>query len=108
MIVSRIRRHLGWKIFLSYLIVIVVGVVVLATAAGYAAPGAFDRHMATMGSMMMDGQMNMDMTDLFTNFRDAVNEALTLAASAAFAAAVAVSLFVTRQVVAHGIPLLNL
>ncbi len=100
MIVSRIRRHLGWKIFLSYLIVIVVGVVVLATAAGYAAPGAFDRHVATMGSMMIDGQMNMDMTDLFANFGDAVNEALTLAASAAFVAAMAISLFVTRQVVA--------
>ena len=34
MIASHIRRRLGWKIFLSYLIVIVVGVVVLATAAG--------------------------------------------------------------------------
>jgi len=42
----------------------------------------------------------MDMTDLFTNFSDAVGEALTLAASAALVAAVAVSLFVTRQIVA--------
>ena len=99
MIVSHIRRHLGWKIFLSYLIVIVVGVVVLATAANFAAPGAFERHMIGMDTMMMGGQM-MDMTDLFTNFSDAVGEALTLAASAALVAAVAVSLFVTRQIVA--------
>ncbi len=99
MIVSHIRRHLGWKIFLSYLIVIVVGVIVLATAASAAAPGAFERHMAGMGSMMMGGQM-MDMTNLFTNFRDAVGEALTLAASAALVAAVVVSLLVSRRVVA--------
>ena len=52
MIVQQIRRHLSWKIFLSYLIVIVVGVSVLATAANFAAPGAFDRHIAAMGSMM--------------------------------------------------------
>ena len=99
MIMSHIRRHLGWKIFLSYLIVIVVGVIVLATAANFAAPGAFERHMIGMDTLMMGGQM-MDMTDLFTNFSDAVGEALTLAASAALVAAVAVSLFVTRQIVA--------
>jgi len=30
-----IRRHLGWKIFLSYLIVLLVGFIVLATATEY-------------------------------------------------------------------------
>jgi histidine kinase len=99
MIVSHIRRHLGWKIFLSYLIVIVVGVVVLATAANFAAPGAFERHIAGMDLMMMGGQM-MDMGDLLADFRGAVSEALTLAALAALIGAVAVSLFVSRQVVA--------
>ncbi|HKZ82173.1 MAG TPA: ATP-binding protein [Anaerolineae bacterium] len=99
MIARHIRRRLGWRIFLSYLIVIVVGVVVLATAVNAAAPGAFERHMASMGSIMMGGQM-MGTSDLFVNFRDAVGEALTLAASAALVAAIAVSLFVSRQVVA--------
>jgi len=37
-------------------------------------------------------------TDLFTSFTNAFNEALTLAALAAFSAAVAVSFFVSRQV----------
>ena len=96
MIASHIRGRLGWKIFLSYLIVIAVGVVVLATAANAAAPSAFERHMVGMGTMMGSTDMN----DLFVNFRDAVGEALTVAASAAFVAAVAVSLFVTRQVIA--------
>ena len=35
MMFSRLRRRLAWKLFLSYLIVIVVGVVVLATAAEF-------------------------------------------------------------------------
>jgi signal transduction histidine kinase len=97
MIVKQIRQHLSWKIFLSYLIVIVAGVIVLATAANFAAPGAFDRHIAAMGSMM-GGSLNM--ADLFNNFRDAVSEALTLAALAALAVALIVSVFVSRQIVA--------
>lgn len=101
--ISFIRRHLGAKIFLSYLIVILVGVIVLASAAELVIPSAFDRHLATMGQMMesMMGRSAMRLeTDLFASFRAAVTEALTLAALAAFLAAVLVSLFVSRQVVA--------
>ncbi len=93
-----IRRHLGLKFFLSYLIVIVTGVVVLVLAAEFAVPPAFEHHMAAM-QHMMGGPMMMDM-DLFTNFREAVREALTWATLAAFLSAVLISLFVSRQVVA--------
>ena len=48
---------------------------------------------------MMGGRTMMMGVDLFTNFRSAVSEALTLAAIAAFAAAVVVSVFVSRRVV---------
>jgi histidine kinase len=100
-----IRRHLGWKIFLSYLIVLLVGFIVLATATEFTAPTAFDHHLAAMNDMMMgDTSMMGEVTDLeldlFTNFRNALNEALGLALAAAFAAAVVVSLIVSRQVVA--------
>ncbi len=95
---SLIRRHLSWKLFLSYLIVIVVGMVVLASAAEFVVPGAFERHMAAMAAMMGGGAMGMGM-DLFANFRRAVNEALTVSTLAAFLAAVAVSLFVSRRIV---------
>jgi len=100
-----IRRHLGWKIFLSYLIVLLVGFIVLATATEFTAPTAFDHHLAAMNDMMMgDTSMMGDGTDLgldlFTNFRDALNEALGLALAAAFTAALVVSLIVSRQVVA--------
>lgn len=97
-IVSYLRRHLSWKLFLSYLVVIVVGTVVLASAAEFIVPSAFERHLATMGAMMEGNPMMMEI-DLFTNFRNAVNEALALAALAAFLVAVAVSIFVSRQVV---------
>jgi len=97
MIFKQIRQHLSLKIFLSYLIVIVVGVSVLATAANFAAPGAFERHIATMSSMM-GGSTNM--SDLSNNFSAALREALTLAALAALMVALIVSVFVSRQIVA--------
>ena len=93
-----IRRHLGWKLFLSYVIVILVGTAVLAMAAQLAVPTAFERHLAAMADMMggMSGMMNVD---LFANFRAAVTEALALAAMTAFSAAVVLSIFVSRRIV---------
>jgi histidine kinase len=95
---------LGWKLFLSYLIIIVVGVLVLASAAELAIPASFNRHMASMGSMMgeMMGSAGTGLerdADLFSSFQAGVNQALFLAASAATLAAVLVSLLVSRRVV---------
>lgn len=97
-----IRQHLGIKLFISYLIVILVGVLVLASAVELAVPSAFERHLAVMSAMMssmMGNSLSVE-TDLFINFRRAVTEALTLAALAASAAAVLASVFISRQVVA--------
>ncbi len=94
----RLRRHLGWKLFLSYLVVILVGIVVLASAAEFVVPSAFERHMAAMAALMGDTSAEMRM-DLFDNFRHAVNEALALSTLAAFLVAVGVSLFVSRRIV---------
>ncbi|GAB4534908.1 MAG: ATP-binding protein [Anaerolineales bacterium] len=104
---SRIRQRLGWKIFLSYLLVIMAGILVLAASTEFSIPTAFERHMTAMMPMMQDGGMGMGMMgtgndmggDLFTSFRNAVNEALWRAALAAFAAALVVSWFVSRRVV---------
>ena len=95
-----IRRHLGWKLFFSYLIVIVVGVVSLALVAEFITPTAFDRHMASMDSMM-GGAMGMGgmMSDLTDSFQRAINEILLVAATLAFITAVLVSIFVTRRIV---------
>ena len=94
------RRHLGAKLFLSYLVVILICVLVLAAAAELVVPRAFDRHMAGMGDMvfsMMGGNM---MQDVYVGFRAAVTEALVIAALSAAAVAVVVSIFVSRRVAA--------
>jgi len=94
----KIRRHLTWKLFLSYLVVIVVGVGVLASTTQLVVPPAFQRHMASMASMM-GGMGSSQETTYFANFRRAVNESLALAALASFLAAVAASLLVSWRVV---------
>ncbi len=93
------RRHLATKFFISYLIVILIGIVVLITATEFIVPSAFDRHMAEMTALMGPSASELE-NDLFINFNNAVNESLLFSALAAFIAAVIVSLFVSRQVVA--------
>jgi histidine kinase len=87
------------------MIIIVIGAIVLTSAAELTIPRSFNRHMAAMGPMMtgmMDtDEMGMDMnSDLFINFRAAVNESLMLATGAAMIAALVVSILVSRRVVA--------
>jgi len=94
---NRIRRHLSWKLFLSYLVVILIGIVVLASATEFVVPSAFERHLAAMAALMGGASEEMEL-DLFTNFRRAVNEALALSALAAFLSALVVSAFVSRRI----------
>src|SRR5512139_2084585 len=95
-----IQTRLGLKIFFSYLVVILVGVIVLAFSVSLALPGAFERHVVGMSGMMgrMGGDHN-GMNSLFQNFRDGVYDALILSALAASAAAILVGLLITRQIV---------
>ena len=99
------RRHLGGKLFLSYLIVILVGAIVLGLATRFTVPAAFNRHMGLglgVGQGMMQGNNTGTamMSDLFTNFQASFNEALVLALLAAGVVAVIVSLVLSRGVVA--------
>jgi histidine kinase len=94
-----IRRHLGYKFFISYFVVILIGIIVLIAATTFTMPGAFDRHMAEMTAVMGPSSSNLE-NDLYNNFNKAVNESLMFSAAAAFISAVIVSLFVSRQVVA--------
>lgn len=94
-----IRRHLATKFFISYFIVIIIGIVVLITATKFTVPSAFDRHMAEMTEIMGPSASELE-NDLYINFNNAVNESLIFSTAAAFIAAVIVSLFVSRQVVA--------
>jgi len=98
-----LRRHLGAKLFLSYLFIILVGVVVLATTAEFVIPTAFQRHLAEMDKMIskMPGISQVGMNEsLFNNFRAAFTEALVSAALSAIIMAVIASIMISRQVVA--------
>jgi len=96
------RRHLGAKIFFSYLVIIVLGVIVLVVASQFILPSAFDRHMMGMGTMMNGGMMggSNDMSQLYVDFRASFNEALMYAALAAMLAAFVLSILFSRSVVA--------
>jgi two-component system sensor histidine kinase BaeS len=97
-VIRHLRRRMGLKLFLSYLIVILVGIMVLGSAAEFIVPGAFERHLAAMAAAM--GNLSPELkTNLFANFRAAVEEATTLAALAALVAALIASVFVSRQIV---------
>ncbi len=80
---SAIRRRLGWKLFLSYLVIVAVGVLTLAVAAQVSAPAALARHAARMETALgMMQMMGLDATlidDLNKSFVVAVNEILVIA-----------------------------
>lgn len=101
------RHHLGAKLLLSYLAIIIVGVTVLIIASQFILPTSFNRHM----SGMMEGGMGMgmgnqgfgnsgQMSQLYLDYRAGFNEALVYAALAAMLVAVALSLIFTRSVIA--------
>ncbi len=103
------RRHLGAKLFLSYLVVILVGAIVLGLATRFTVPEAFNSHMGLgMGLGLGNGQGMMQETgtgktavlDLFNSFQASFNEALLLALLAAGVVAILVSLLLSRGVVA--------
>ena len=105
-----IRGRLGAKLLLSYLAIVLVGVMVLIVASQFVLPTTFNRHMAGMGMMMGNGMMGGQgqgygananaMSQLYIDFRASFNEALLYAALAAMIAAVTLSLYLSRSVVA--------
>jgi histidine kinase len=108
------HRHLGAKLLLSYLVIILVGVAVLVAASQFILPASFNRHLAGMGTMMgnmMGGQGQGQgqglglgrlgvMSQLYGDFRAGFNEALFYAALAAALVAVIISFYLSRSVIA--------
>ena len=107
-----IRTHLTWKVFLSYLLVVIIGIVVLITAASLSVPAAFERHMASMNALMsnanaMGDSQSME-TELFSQYTAAVYEAVSYATIAALIAALLASYFISRQVVTPMLRMMSL
>jgi signal transduction histidine kinase len=103
------KFNLGAKLFISYLGVLVVGVVVLAIVAQISLPGAYGRHLGLMNQMMgPSGEMvqggrwlgNGAGQDLFSNFKISFFEALGWASFAALIVALVLSLVMSRRLTA--------
>ena len=101
---SYFRSHLGAKLLLSYLAIIVVGVLVLLVSSQAILPATFNHHMSGMSMMMRNGMMggasSDEMSQLYLDYRASFNEALRYAAFAAMVVAVLLSLYLSRSVIA--------
>jgi two-component system sensor histidine kinase BaeS len=101
-----LRSHLSAKLLLSYLAVIVAGMIVLFITSQSILPSSFNRHMLGMmgnNSMMRNGMLMGDngaMSQLYIDYRASFNDALMYAALAAMAVAIALSLILSRSVIA--------
>ena len=115
-----IRSRLGVKLFLSYFVVILVGVLIVVVTVPAIIPQAFNRHLGNMGMTtetadgtgMMQGsgqgqgqgrgygasQGGGMMQELFEGFKDGVFEAVVWAAGTAAVAAVLISLLLSRSI----------
>lgn len=98
--ISMIRSRLVAKIFIAFLLVVLINVVALAIAIQFAAPTAFNRHMNGMGMGMGQGVGQGGMAGLYVDFRDSMNEALSISALGALIVAIVVSLAFSRRIVA--------
>jgi histidine kinase len=109
--INYVRSHVGAKLFLSYLAIILVGLVVLATASQFALPSSFERHMLRMmvdpGFVpggpawgMMGGQSpGIELRrQLFVDYRAGFNDALMVAGAVALLAALGLSVMLSRGI----------
>ena len=92
-----VRRHLGRKLFLSYLVIIMLEAALLLVVIDSMTPNAFERHLAHMvAAMGWDATLT---EDLFADFHAAVMEAVIIATIGTSATAIALSLYASRRVV---------
>ncbi|MCF7916115.1 MAG: HAMP domain-containing protein, partial [Spirochaetaceae bacterium] len=92
-----LTSRLGRKIFVSHLIVIGVGVVILLLTARLQAPYALNQHIRQMEHLI--GESDVLRQNLMNTFQAALNEVLLIAASGALLAAVIISSFVAWRIV---------
>lgn len=104
-----IRSRFGIKLFLSYFVVILVGMSVIGITANLTTPGAYARHFlsseqqtsgAGQGKGQGLGQGQGQGQGFYQNFRNSFNEALLVAVLAASIVALAVSYVFSRNILA--------
>jgi histidine kinase len=108
-----IRSRFGIKLFLSYFVVILVGMSVIGITANLTTPGAYARHFLSSTSEQQTGGMGQGKGQglgqgqgqgqgqgFYQNFRNSFNEALLIAVLAASIVALAVSYVFSRNILA--------
>jgi signal transduction histidine kinase len=101
-----LRERLGAKLFLANLLVILIGVIILAITIQITIPAAFNRHLGMMAAngmgmgMLGQGQGQGFGRTLFENFRASMFQSLGYAVTASVLAALLVSWFLSRRIVA--------
>jgi histidine kinase len=93
---------LSQKLFVSYIVVVIVGLVVLAIVTAFIAPVNFSQQMTHMrGNMFgMAGQHMSELdAEIETSFQTAINHALVISGLAAILAAVGVSWYVSQRLI---------
>jgi len=92
---KHLRERLSWKLFLSYLIIVGVGLVVLDLSAELQVPRVLERDIAHQFFL----QTNPDLAQsLEENLQSAFNEVLLIGTATAVIAAVGISIFTARRI----------
>jgi len=92
------QQRLGWRLLLSYLLVLIIGVVVLDVTAELQTPHALTRNIAWLqAAQVNDPALE---ADLQANLSRAVHDELLVGTLAGVLAAIAASVFTTRRILA--------
>ena len=113
-----LRSYLGIKLFLSYFVVILVGMLVIGITTKIVTPRAFARHLLAMESQIgsgqgmgqgqgMMGQGGGMMSEFYQNFQATFTESLLIAVAAASLVALVVSLVFSRSILAPVVIMMN-
>ena len=95
---KKFRSTLAVKLFLSYLVILLIGGAVLALVVELVIPAAYERHV--IGPQRGIGSSITRPRDMILEqFRSGVNEALLIAAGIALLAAILVSLLISRRII---------
>jgi hypothetical protein len=86
---NKVQRHLGWKLFLSHLVVVVIGGAVLIATAQLHASSAMIRHIARVDDTIGDDPALKE--EMRESFMIAVDEIMAVAATVAFLSALVFS-----------------
>lgn len=100
-LVKYIQSHLNIKLFLSFLLIIIVFTLVLIAAVELVMPNAFENHLIFMGTLLEGGGSVLEEHDLnlYQSFRHAVYDSLLFALPVSIVFAILVSVFFSREFV---------